>query len=129
MPPDRNAEHPYRICFGQYCAIYDARELDLLWDALRESRLLVCRCLLDFTRCEISGEKLGMEVVQLNALDHVKRVDNITETLAHLAALTITDQTVAEDLLERNLSRQLFAEHDHTSNPELEIVSNDYLRG
>ena len=47
---------------------------------------------------EVSNAELSVQRLERRALDHVDRVDNVPERLAHLAAVGISDHGVAEDL-------------------------------
>lgn len=59
-----------------------------------------------------------MQGLELNARDDVEGVNNVTQTLAHFPAFGISDQAVAVDLLEGNITCHLQTEHNHSGDPE-----------
>lgn len=63
-----------------------------------------------------------MEDVERSALDDIDRVDNVPERLAHLAAVSVADHGVAEDLVEGDFAGEVHTEHDHAGDPEEEDV-------
>ena len=77
---------------------------------------------LDLLLREVAVEQLLVEPLQGDALDHVDRVDDVAERLAHLAPLRVPDHGVQVDLVERELAGELEREHDHPGDPEEEDV-------
>lgn len=62
--------------------------------------------------------KLLMQGLEVKTLDDVDRVDDVSERLAHLAAVSVTDHRVAVNLFEGHLACEVNAEHGHASDPE-----------
>ena len=89
-----------------------------LRDTAGEGSLLVLGSSGDFLLLQVTDQQLGVEVLELNTTNDIKRVDDVAQRLGHLPTLGITDQTVAVHLCERHLSGHLETEHDHTGNPE-----------
>ncbi|GKT55061.1 LOW QUALITY PROTEIN: uncharacterized protein ColTof3_02400 [Colletotrichum tofieldiae] len=87
-------------------------------ETIREGRFLVLLGLGDLARVKIAHAKLGMEVLELDSSNGIQWIDDVAQTLAHLATLGVTDKTVAVDLSEGDLACKLDAEHHHSGDPE-----------
>jgi len=93
-----------------------------LRDPAREVLLLALLGELDLLGGEVAHAQLGVQRLERRALDDVDRVDDVAERLGHLAAVRVADHGVAEDLVERDLAREVDAEEDHARDPEEEDV-------
>lgn len=100
-----------------------------LGNAIGESGLLVLGCLLNLAGVEVAELELRVQLIQLNTRDDIERINDVAQTLGHLAALGVTDQTVAEDLTEGDLASHLQAKHDHASNPEEQNIPASLQNG
>ena len=89
-----------------------------LRDTLGEVLLLTSLSFSNFLLVEITLIEFGMQTLKIETLDNIYRVNDVSEGLAHLATVCITDHCVAVDLLEWHLTRQVDTEENHTSNPE-----------
>ena len=93
-----------------------------LRNALREVLLLARFRLGDLALVEVALVQLLVESLQIEALDDIDRVDDVTEGLGHLATMRITDHRVAVHLREGDLAGEVDAEEYHTRHPEEENV-------
>ncbi|KAI3493165.1 hypothetical protein L1887_42182 [Cichorium endivia] len=93
-----------------------------LRDALGEVLLLTLGGLGDLLVVEVALLELGVQAVEVDALDDVDGVDDVAERLGHLASVGVAHHGVAEDLLEGQLAGEVDAEHAHPGDPEEEDV-------
>ena len=93
-----------------------------LWDTLREELLLTFCSTLDLGLRQVSSLQLLSQHIERSSLDQVDRVDDITQGFRHLPAFRVTDQTMAEDLVEGHLVGQDDTQQHHSSNPEEQDV-------
>ena len=101
------------------CAQRETKRISTtLRNTLREVLLLASLRLGNLALVKVTLLQLLVQRLELESLDNVDRVDNVSEGLAHLATVCITDHCVAVDLLEWHLTREVDTEENHTSNPE-----------
>ena len=93
-----------------------------LRDALREVLLLPALRLRDLLVVQIALIQLLVQRLEVQSLDHINRINDVPQTLAHLAPMRVTDHGVAVHLLEGHLARQVRAEEDHARDPEEDDV-------
>lgn len=87
-------------------------------EVLLLARLRLCNLLV----IQVTLVELLMKGLEVKTLDDVDRVDDVSERLAHLTAVSVTDHRVAVNLLERHFVCEVNAEHDHTGDPEEQDV-------
>lgn len=89
-----------------------------LGNTIGEGSLLILGGSLNLVGVQVAELQLVMETLQLDTGDDVERINDVAQTLTHLATLGITNKAMAEDFLKRNLASQLETEDNHASNPE-----------
>lgn len=93
-----------------------------LGNAIREVTLLAGNGSIDLLLVQIRVEQLLVQVVQRDAANHVRRINDVAKRLGHFAAVRIAHHRMQKHLLEGQLAEQLLAEEHHASNPEEDDV-------
>ena len=76
-----------------------------LRDTLGEVLLLTSLSFSNFLLVEITLIEFGMQTLEIETLNNIYRVNDVSEGLAHLPSVGITDHSMAEHFLERHLTR------------------------
>ena len=100
-----------------------------LRDTLREIFLLTSLSLSNFLLVEITLIEFGMQTLEIETLDNVYRVNDVSEGLAHFPPMSVTNHGMAENFFERHLPSQVNTEQDHASNPEEEDIPSGLKHG
>ena len=98
----------------------------ILTDSVRK---LLARYFFDSWRQVIlhhSLRTLHYQGIEIDAVDQVDGVENITLRFGHLLTFLISNQAVDIDLTKRHVTHEFHAEHDHARDPEkYDVESSD----
>ena len=100
-----------------------------LRDTLGVVLLLASNRLCDLLLIQVASVQLLVQFLERQALNHVNRVNDVAQALAHFPSVGITNHGMAIDLLEGHLSSEVDSKHDHASDPEENDIPSSLQHG
>ena len=97
-----------------------------LRDTFREVLLLARLRLRDLTLVKVSFIQPLVERFETETLDNIDRVNDVSEGLAHLSSVGITNHSMTVNLFERHFACEVNTKQDHTRHPEEDNVPTGF---